>query len=105
MKANNPDMLAPLLAAGFISTSGEGKVTGKAESLADAKTIHWESASYEGGLKVTTFGNTAIVTGGDTEKSTYKGQDSSGKYVWTDVFVNRNGKWQAVSSETTKVQQ
>jgi hypothetical protein len=56
-------------------------------------------------MKVRVFGNTAIVTGGDTEKSTYKGKDSSGKYVWTDVFVNRNGKWQAVASESTKVQQ
>src|ERR1041384_7692547 len=36
MKTNNPDMLAPLLAAGFISTSTEGKVSGKAETLADA---------------------------------------------------------------------
>jgi hypothetical protein len=35
----------------------------------------------------------------------YKGKDSSGKYVWTDVFVSRNGRWQAVASESTKVQQ
>ena len=41
-------------------------------------------------------------TGSDTEKSTYKGKDSSGKYVWTDVFVERNGRWQAVASQSTK---
>ncbi len=54
-------------------------------------------------MKVRVFGDTAIVTGSDTEKSTYKGKDSSGKYVWTDIFVKRNGKWQAVASESTKL--
>ena len=53
-------------------------------------------------MKVKVFGNTAVVMGSDTEKSTYKGKDSSGKYVWMDVFVNRGGKWQAVASESTK---
>jgi hypothetical protein len=43
------------------------------------------------------------VTGSDTEKSMDKGKDSSGKYVWTDVFVKENGKWRAVSSQTTRV--
>ena len=54
-------------------------------------------------MKVRVFGNTAICAGSDTEKSTYKGKDSSGKYVWTDVFVNRNGKWRAVASQSAKV--
>jgi hypothetical protein len=54
-------------------------------------------------MKVRVFGNTAVVTGSDTEKSTYKGKDSSGKYAWMDVFANRNGRWQAVASESTMV--
>lgn len=55
-------------------------------------------------MKVRVFGDTAIVTGSDTEKSTYNGKDSSGKYIWTDIFVNRKGKWQAVASQSTNVQ-
>jgi hypothetical protein len=43
------------------------------------------------------------VVGSDTEKSTYHGKDSSGQYSWTDVFVKRNGQWQAVASQSTKV--
>jgi hypothetical protein len=31
------------------------------------------------------------------------GKDSSGKYVWMDVFVKRDGKWRAVRSESTMV--
>jgi len=42
-----------------------------------------------------------VVTGSDDEKSSYKGKDTSGHYVWTDVFVNRKGHWQAVASQNT----
>jgi len=28
--------------------------------------------------------------------------DGPSTYVWTDVFVERNGKWQAVSSTSVK---
>ena len=81
----------------------QGKTETKAQSLADLKSGSSSVQSIElGEMKVRVFGNTAVVTGSDTEKSTYKGKDSSGKYVWMDVFVNRNGKWQAVASESTK---
>ena len=105
IKTNNPDLLAPLLAAGFISTSAEGKVTGKAEALADAKTIRWESASYEAGVKVTTFGNTAIATG----IFNGKGTDGKGKHLdqhehWTDTWVKvPDGAWQCVASHGSPI--
>jgi hypothetical protein len=43
------------------------------------------------------------VTGSDTEKSKEHGKDSSGKYIWTDVFVKQNGKWRAIASQSAKV--
>ena len=54
-------------------------------------------------MKVRIFGNTAVVTGSDVEKSKEHGKDSSGKYIWTDVFVKQNGKWRAVASQSAKV--
>jgi len=65
-----------------------------------ASTLQSEEIS---GMRVRVFGNTAIVTGMDTEKSSDRGQDSSGKYVWTDVFVLRNGRWQVVASQSTRI--
>jgi hypothetical protein len=56
-----------------------------------------------GPMSVRLFGNTAVVTGSDTEKSTEAGKDTSGKYIWTDVFVKQNGKWRAVASQSTRV--
>ena len=43
------------------------------------------------------------VTGSDTGKSASKGKEVIEKYLWTDVFVRRNGRWQAVASQSTKV--
>ena len=54
-------------------------------------------------MDVKIVGNVAIVQGGDTEKSSTHGDDTSGKWVWMDVFVKRNGRWQAVRSQSAKV--
>jgi len=54
-------------------------------------------------MKVRQFGETAVVTGMNEEKSQIKGKETSGRYVWTDVFVNRKGHWQAVASQVSRV--
>ena len=41
-KTNNPDLVAPLLADKFMTTDSEGKVNGKAESLANAKATKYD---------------------------------------------------------------
>ena len=55
-------------------------------------------------MDVKVLGNVAVVQGSDTDKSSYGGKDTSGKYVWTDVYVKRGGKWQAVRSHISKVE-
>jgi hypothetical protein len=56
--------------------------------------------SFEiGPMDVKVLGNVAVVQGSDTEKSSYKGKDTSGKWIWMDVFVKRDGKWVAVRSQ------
>ena len=84
--------------------SWDGKTPNKAKALADLKAPGNSLDTIEmGPMKVRIFGNTAVVTGSDTEKSTENGKDTSGKYIWTDVFVKQNGKWRAVASQSTKV--
>jgi ketosteroid isomerase-like protein len=99
LKTNNPDLLAPLLADKLVITSEVGKVAGKAETLADVKSIKWNSAENSD-VKVTVFGDTAIATGGLKGRGT----DASGKPFdldvrWTDTWVKMpGGKWQCVAS-------
>jgi len=96
--------LEKILADDWVAIGFQGTTTNKTQALAELKSGVSTTQSVElGDMKVRIFGTTAIVTGDDTEKSTYKGKDSSGKYAWTDIFVQRNGRWQAVASQSTKV--
>src|SRR5215469_6580553 len=51
-----------------------------------------------GEMKARVFGNAAVVTGSDDRKGSYKGQEYSGRYIWTDVFLKRYGQWQEVAA-------
>jgi len=103
-QANNVDLLEPLLADGFISTSSEGKVSNRTQTIAEAKATKYTSADYID-VKVMVFGDTAIAIG--TFRS--KGTDASGKPLdanerFTDTWVKMpNGKWQCVASHESPV--
>lgn len=103
-KANNTDALAPLLSDKFVNTDSDGKVTGKAETLANAKASKMETDQISD-VKVTVFENTAIATGDWVGKGT----DSKGKPVdtrerWTDTWMKMsNGKWQCVASHSSTI--
>jgi ketosteroid isomerase-like protein len=103
-RAGNPDILAPLLADSLVNTGVDGKVTGRAETLADIKSIKWASAEYSD-VKVRVYGDTAIATGSFRGK----GNDASGKPLdqnerWTDTWVKMpGGKWQCVATQASSV--
>jgi uncharacterized protein (TIGR02246 family) len=98
-KTNNPDLVAPLLADKFVYTSSDGKVSGKAALLVEAKATKWASVENED-VQIRVFGDTAVATGAFKGKGT----DSSGKPIddhsrWTDTWVKMpDGKWQCVAS-------
>jgi len=90
----------------IIDTDPSGRVTDKAQDKTDLSSGDLKFQSIElSDLKVHIYGNTAVAAGTSTIKGTYKGQDISGKYRFTDTWVKRNGKWQAVASQSTKLQQ
>jgi Ketosteroid isomerase homolog len=103
-KTNNPDLVVPLIADKFIGTGADGKVTDRAQLLADAKASKYDSMVYED-VKVTVFGDTAIATGA----SRAKGTDETGKPMdthvrWTDTWVKMpSGKWQCVASHVSSI--
>jgi ketosteroid isomerase-like protein len=91
----------------IITTDPSGRVTDKAQDRMDLSSGDFKIQSEElSEIKVHVYGNTAVAVGTNTLKEgTYKGQDISGKYRFTDTWVKRKGKWQAVASQYTKVQQ
>ncbi len=103
-KTKNVAKLAEILADEWMGIGPDGKTSDKAKALADLKAPGNSIESVEmGPLQVRIFGNTAVVTGSDTEKSMDNGKDSSGRYIWTDVFVKQQGKWRAVASHDSKM--
>jgi ketosteroid isomerase-like protein len=103
-KASNPDAIAPLLADKFINTDSNGKVTGKAETLASIKASKWEKDEISN-VKVTVFGKTAIASGDWVGKGT----DANGKPVdgherWTDTWTEMSaGQWQCIASHGSTI--
>ena len=103
-KSGNADKLGEILADDWMGLGPDGVVSTKAQSLNNVKTGASKLTSFDfGPMDVKVIGTVAIVQGSDTEKSSVKGKDTSGKWVWMDVFANRNGKWQAVRSQSAMV--
>lgn len=103
-KAGDADRLGEILADDWVAIEPNGTHETKQSALADVKSGASKLDSFEfGPMSVKVLGNVAVVQGSDTEKSTTKGKDSSGKYVWMDVWAKRGGKWQAVRSQSALV--
>jgi len=93
-----------ILADDWVGIDYDGSTATKAALIDHLKTGASSVESQEtSDMKVRIFGKTAIVTGVDTEKSRDKNKDSTGKYIWTDVFVERNGRWQIVATQSTRM--
>lgn len=103
-KSGNVDSVAPLLADNFINMDSDGTMHNKTESLARMKSAKWEMNQISD-VKVTTFGNTAIATGGWQGKGTNSaGKAIDAREMWVDTWVKMpGGKWQCVSSASAPV--
>ena len=81
----------------------EGHVYSKAQYIA-AVTQAIKVDSY--GIAdhtVRVYGDTGIVAGRWTGKMTIDGKDASGAFRYTDTFVKRQGRWQVVASQDTRI--
>jgi uncharacterized protein (TIGR02246 family) len=96
--------LDKILAAEFVENSG-GRTTTKAQTLADMKAGIYKVESAEvKDMRVLVFGDHAVVNGTSVVKQTMKGKDNSATSHWTDTFVKRDGRWQAIVSYNARVE-
>ncbi|HEY6923762.1 MAG TPA: nuclear transport factor 2 family protein [Steroidobacteraceae bacterium] len=79
----------------------DGRVLDKAQAVAEAEKGPYDFLSnHLEYAHVRFFGDTAVVQG--SEKWTRRG-GKSGRFVWTDTWLRRNGQWQIVASEDVSV--
>jgi ketosteroid isomerase-like protein len=89
---------------GYWFTDANGRVSTKKELLDDMKAGKLKIESQDiSDVKVHRYGNTAVETGKLISKGTRDGKDTSGTFRFTRVWVNRNGAWQTVAFQETKI--
>jgi ketosteroid isomerase-like protein len=90
--------LREILADDFLDVSYQGKLRNKADHLSSTLAPSKSTQTLQE-LKVRLYGDTGIVTGLDKIVSA----DGTKTYEvrFTDVFVKRAGRWQAVSGQET----
>jgi hypothetical protein len=91
--------LNEIIADDFTGTSWSGETYSKTKAVDDIEFRVYVAQSLDvENIKVKVFGDTAVVTLTQVEKSKYENADCSGRYGYSDVWLKRNGIWQAVSS-------
>jgi ketosteroid isomerase-like protein len=101
--------LAGILADGFVLTDASGAVLDKSQyltTLFKAPDMTQQSFTTED-LSVRVYGDAAVVTGRSSWKGRPrgKGQFVNAQYRFTDVWVRRQGNWQAVATQGTALAQ
>ena len=90
------------LAEDYVAISPLGQVIGKAETVAARRTAQLRYDSIEvTDMVVRLYGSTAVVTARADVRGKELGEEFSGPYRFTRVWVRRNGHWQTVSYQAT----
>lgn len=92
-----------LLADDYVFVQADGQVSSKAQNLAVLRDPAFVCDSLTTqDVKVRVFHDVAVVTGRLIMRATYRGQDVGGEFLYTDVWVKRDGRWQTVVSQATR---
>ncbi len=95
----DPSISQRILADDFVGIAVDGSSYDKAAQLTytrDPANILFSNRVNH--VKVRFFGDTAVAQGDETWEQRI-GTPKRGRYVWTDTWIRRNGKWQIVASE------
>jgi ketosteroid isomerase-like protein len=87
------------LADDFVGVNPKGEMYDKAMIVADTPNAPKHFASnHLNEVKVRFFGDTAIAPGHESWQR-HDGEPLKGRFVWTDTWIKRHGKWQIVAAE------
>ena len=101
---NDSAALERILAPEFVSTDSDGRLVTRAEMFARRRSGAVKYTAFtQDDYKIHVVGDTAVVTGRSTIKGVRDGKDVSERARWTDIFVRRDGRWQAVASHSSRI--
>jgi ketosteroid isomerase-like protein len=93
------------LADDYVAITPLGQVTTKQDAISARRSgqLRYESINVTD-MVVRLYGDTAVVTARADVKGHQLGEDFSGPYRYTRIWVRRNGRWQTVSYQATVTQ-
>ena len=96
--------VAAATAGEYVQIDWDGKVLDKTATLARIKSsnIQLQSNTLDE-ISVRVYGDTAVVTGLATRKGVMDGKDISTGIRYTRVYTKRDGRWQVVQFQQTRV--
>jgi ketosteroid isomerase-like protein len=99
------DFSVRTLAEDYVAITPLGQVTTKQETISARRSgqLRYEAMNITD-MVVRVYGDTAVVTARADIKGHQLGEDFSGPYRYTRVWVRRNGHWQTVSYQATVTQ-
>jgi ketosteroid isomerase-like protein len=94
--------LTNLLADDLVYVDYDGSISTKKQFLADVKSadITGEQINNEG-VTVHLYNNVAVSTGIYRDKGIEKGKPFQRRGRFTNVWLNRNGKWECIAGQST----
>jgi ketosteroid isomerase-like protein len=101
----DPEFSQRTLAEDYVAITPLGQVTTKQDTVSARKSgqLRYEAIDVSD-MVVRVYGDTAVVTARADVKGHQLGEDFSGPYRYTRVWVRRTGHWQAVSYQATVTQ-
>ena len=101
----DPEFSQRTLAEDYVAITPLGQVTTKQDTVSARKSgqLGYEAIDVSD-MVVRVYGDTAVVTARADVKGHQLGEDFSGPYRYTRVWVRRTGHWQAVSYQATVTQ-
>jgi ketosteroid isomerase-like protein len=101
----DPEFPQKMLADDYVAISPLGQITTKKEAISARKSgqLRYDNIDISD-MVVRLYGDTAIVTARADVKGHQLGEDFSGPYRYTRVWVRKAGRWQAVSYQATVTQ-
>lgn len=93
------------LAEDYVAITPLGQVTTKQDTVSARKSrqLRYDDINVTD-MVVRIYGDTAVVTARADVKGSQLGEDFSGPYRYTRVWVRHTGRWQAVSYQATVTQ-
>ena len=101
----DPDFSQRALSDDYVAITPLGQVTTKADTISARKSgqLRYDAINVSD-MVVRVYGDTAVVTARADVKGHQLGEDFSGPYRYTRVWVRHTGHWQAVSYQATVTQ-